>query len=157
MKLEQAKQIADKYVNILKPYCQRIAIAGSIRRKKEEVKDIEIVCIPDSKNYYSFAHEVNKLRKVKGEPTGKYTQRRLLEGIILDLFMTRRDNWGLIFSIRTGSASFSHKVLATTWVKNGFKSVNGMLTKNGKEYPLYEEKELFDLLGLEYIEPEKRY
>ena len=35
---------------------------------------------------------------MKGEPTGKYTQRRLPEGLTLDLFMADANNWGLILA-----------------------------------------------------------
>jgi DNA polymerase/3'-5' exonuclease PolX len=153
MELEEAKKIADKYVKILKPYCLRIEIAGSIRREKSEVKDIEIVAIPIA--LIGFSDEVNKLQKVKGEPTGKYTQRILPEGIKLDLFMANVKNWGLILAIRTGSAEFSHKVLACGWVRAGYKSIDGMLTRR-QEIDIREEKDLFDLIGVPYIEPKLR-
>jgi len=106
MKIDEAKKIADKYVEILKPYCLRIEIAGSIRREKPEVGDIELIAIV--KDIKKFSKEVNKLEKVKGNPTGKYTQRILPEGIKLDLFMANIRNWGLIFAIRTGSARYSY-------------------------------------------------
>lgn len=161
MKLEEAKKIADKYLNILKPFCSRIEIAGSIRREKLEVKDIEIVAIPDyafevGGGFSSFCKEVKNWQKVKGEPTGKYTQRILPEGIKLDLFMATPENWGLIFAIRTGSAGFSHEILARSWVKAGYKSVNGMLTKNGEATEVKEEEDLFKLIGLPYVEPKLR-
>ena len=41
MKLEQAKEIATKLIEQLTPYCDRIIIASSIRRKKPEPNDIE--------------------------------------------------------------------------------------------------------------------
>lgn len=31
---------------LIQPFCTRLAIAGSIRREADEVKDIEIVCLP---------------------------------------------------------------------------------------------------------------
>ena len=156
MKIDEAKKIADKYVEILKPYCLRIEIAGSIRREKPEVKDIEIVAIPG--NIESFAREVNKLQKVKGEPTGKYTQRILPEGISLDLFIANEKNWGLIFAIRTGSANFSHKTLACGWVKKGCHSKDGkLIDKQGREIVLREERDLFDLIGIPFLKPELRF
>ena len=156
MKLEEAQKIANKYLNRIKAFSLRAEIAGSIRREKPEVKDIEIVCIPDPNYLGEFCEEVNLLKKVKGEPTGKYTQRILPEGINLDLFMANKRNWGLIFAIRTGSADFSHKILACGWVKAGYKSKDGMLTKNGQEIECREEKDLFDRIGIPYVEPEFR-
>lgn len=46
MKLEQAQSIAEELRRELEPGCERIEIAGSIRRKKPEVKDIELCLIP---------------------------------------------------------------------------------------------------------------
>lgn len=40
MKLEQAQKIAESLKRKLEPYCERIEIGGSIRRKKPEVKRI---------------------------------------------------------------------------------------------------------------------
>ena len=155
MKIDEAKKIADKYVEILKPYCLRIEIAGSIRREKPEVGDIELIAIV--KDIKEFSKEVNKLEKVKGNPTGKYTQRILPEGIKLDLFMANIRNWGLIFAIRTGSARYSHEILACGWVKRGYKSINGILTKNGREIEVREEKDLFNLIGVAYVQPNQRF
>jgi len=154
MKLQEAQKIAEKYIGILKPYCQRIKVAGSIKREKSEVKDLEIVCIPQ--DLIGFSAEVNKLEKVKGEPTGKYTQRILPEGIKLDLFMANERNWGLIYAIRVGSAGFSHKVLACGWVKAGYRSDKGMLIKNGQEIEVKEEEDLFRIIGIPFIEPKLR-
>ena len=153
MTIQEAKKIAEKYLYLLEPYCSRIEIAGSIRREKPQVKDIEIVCIVDQNKMSFFCDVVNQLEKVKGEPTGKYTQRILPEGITLDLFFADKENWGLIFAIRTGSAEFSHKVLAYGWVKHGYKSEGGYLYRNGKKVPVWEEEQLFNLIGERYLEP----
>ena len=160
MDIIDAKNIADKIVKQLKPHCKRIEIAGSIRREKPNPKDIEIVAIPKPYSIglfeYGIATVVNKWQKIKGELPCKYTQRLLPEGIKLDLFFAQPENWGLIFAIRTGSADYSHKVLASTWSKLGYKSVNGMLTKDDQDVPIYEEIDLFKMLGLDYIEPKLR-
>lgn len=46
MLLENALAIAEGIVEALNPYCTIINIAGSCRRRKPEVKDIEIVALP---------------------------------------------------------------------------------------------------------------
>jgi len=157
MKFEEAKQIAEKYKAILAPFCERIEIAGSIRRRREECRDVELVAIPRSRDMYGFVTEVGKLEKAKGEPTGKYTQRYLPEGIKLDLFMATRDNWGLILAIRTGSADFSHRVLAWGWKRKGYKSENGILiAQDGNRRFIREEEDLFDLIGMGFVDPVRR-
>lgn len=160
MKLEEAKVIAEKIKEQLAPFCERIEIAGSIRRKKPDCGDIEIVAIPKPYDVGLFesgiATVVKQWEKVKGELPCKYTQRILPEGIKLDLFFADRDNWGYIFAMRTGSADYSRKVLATEWVKNGYKSKGGYLHSNGKRLTIPEEKDLFKLIGLNFVPPELR-
>ena len=46
MKLEEGRRLAEELLGILKPSCERIEIAGGIRRGKEEPHDIELVAIP---------------------------------------------------------------------------------------------------------------
>jgi DNA polymerase/3'-5' exonuclease PolX len=45
MELIKARRIAEELVKILRPACSRVEIAGSIRREKSEVKDIELVAV----------------------------------------------------------------------------------------------------------------
>jgi DNA polymerase/3'-5' exonuclease PolX len=100
MKFRQALEIATKIKDQLSPHCVRCEIAGSIRREKPTVKDIEIVAIPKHYNVGLFesgiAIVVNRWTKIKGELPCKYTQRLLPEGIALDLFFATEQNWGLI-------------------------------------------------------------
>ncbi len=156
----EAYKIALQVVEQLKPFCSRIEIAGSIRRKKVEVGDIEIVAIPLPYSTGIFesgiATIVNKWKKVKGELPCKYTQRILPSGIKLDLFFAEEANWGLVFALRTGSADYSHKVLANGWVRQGFKSDCGYLFRDGERYEVREEKDLFKLIGVPFVEPEYR-
>jgi DNA polymerase/3'-5' exonuclease PolX len=167
MNLNQATEIAERIRSKLAPHCERIEIAGSIRRRKPEVGDIEIVCIPKTWETGMFAGGdtvvdpdfcalVNRWPAVKGKPTGKYTQRILPDGINLDLFIARPENWGLIFAIRTGSAEYSHRVLATRWVEAGYHSMDGMLCKGFHKIPIHEESELFTLIRLPWKEPWER-
>lgn len=192
MKYEEAIVIAERTLEELKPHCYRCEIAGSVRRKKPEVKDIEIVAWPKPYDFglleSGIVELVSKWRVVKGRFPCKYTQRILPEGIKLDLFFADKYNWGNTYAIRTGSADYSHYVLATGWVKKGYKSAGGYLYRNKKgcneftrivlksewenkykckeDYlfqrrlpllkPIYEEQDLFNLIGIPYVEPENR-
>jgi DNA polymerase/3'-5' exonuclease PolX len=46
MELDRAREIADGLVRRLSPGCVRIEVAGSVRRGKAEVNDIELVAVP---------------------------------------------------------------------------------------------------------------
>ncbi|GAG03807.1 unnamed protein product, partial [marine sediment metagenome] len=46
MRLTEATKIAEEIKSWLSPYCQTIEIVGSVRRRKAEVGDVELLCIP---------------------------------------------------------------------------------------------------------------
>ncbi len=46
VQLAEARDVAERLVHLLAPACRRLEIAGSIRRQKPTVHDIEIVAIP---------------------------------------------------------------------------------------------------------------
>lgn len=154
-----ALAIAERVKAALEPHCDRIAIAGSIRRQRPQVSDIEIVAIPKPYQTGLFASGiatvVNEWQKVKGELPCKYTQRILPEGIKLDLFFAEPGNWGYIMAIRTGSAAFS-KMLAQSWKQRGYKGEDGYLTYKGRRINIKTEEDLFCYAGVKYVEPEKR-
>jgi DNA polymerase/3'-5' exonuclease PolX len=173
MNLPQAVEVAVKYRNLLSPWCERIEIAGSIRRRKPEVKDIEIVCVPKSVHLIPFVTTVKQWYKIKGEPTGRYTQRGLYESINLDLFMPQKKDFIRQFAIRTGPAEYSAKVIAVAWVKGGWRGTEDGLrlqkecVLKGKKWictaarptlppEWITEQEFFDWLGVKFIQPEKR-
>ena len=168
--LFQAELIAARVMALLRPHCLQIEVAGSIRRRRPTVGDIEIVCVPkpfDSTPLFAsgLATVVNQWEKVKGELPCKYTQRRLPEGIALDLFMADPNGFGLQLAIRTGSARWSHEVLAKAWVRAGFRSEGGLLRRVenangvynlGAVVPCRSERQLFELIGLPWTAPEQR-
>jgi len=145
---------------MLEPHCDRIEIAGSIRREKPEVKDIEIVAIPKPYDTGLFesgiATVINQWPKVKGELPCKYTKRILPEGIKVDIFFARPENWGLILAIRTGSADYSHYVLARAWTSRRMHSQEGILHLGHTPLVVKEEKELFEICGIAWKEPKHR-
>ncbi len=152
--------IAERVLAELKPHSLRAEIAGSVRRKKPECKDIEIVLIPLPYETGLFesgvAAVINKWEKVKGSLPCKYTQRILPEGIKLDIFFAEEGNWGLQLALRTGSAEYSHKVLASAWVARGYHSKGGYLHLGHKRFECKEEIDLFNRLAIPWVEPELR-
>ena len=165
MNLRNAKEIADGIVEKMRPHCERIEIAGSIRRQCPEPGDIEIVYVPkvNGRNVSALFDIISRMIKVKGDPMGKYTQRLHpghtdKEQIKVDFFSADRNNWGLQLAIRTGSAKFSHLKLAVGWSRLAYRSKGGVLYSlvDGKPVYIREEQELFDLLGIPWIEPKLR-
>jgi DNA polymerase/3'-5' exonuclease PolX len=78
-------------------------------------------------------------------------------GLKLDLFMPHPDGYGLVMAIRTGSADWAHKVLATRWKRAGFHSDKGLLRRKDESViSCRTERELFDTIGLRWVEPVDR-
>lgn len=118
MKWRQAAAIANKIIGHLEPHCERICAAGSVRRQKFDVKDIEVVAIPKvspvtnlfgERVYDHAAIEIASLKLGQILKAGeRYKQIRLAGGINLDLYMvTPPAQWGVILATRTGPAEFS--------------------------------------------------
>jgi len=152
MRLEDAQVIADKFVSEIREFCKKIEIVGSIRRKKSEINDIDIILIPKFKERL-----IQKIRKISNlEVQGKKLIRTEYSGMQVDIYFTDEENWGILLLIRTGSKEHNIK-LCQYAIKNGMKlsSANGLM-KNDKIIASKTEEEIFKELGLDYIKPEDR-
>lgn len=154
-----AQAIAADLVAQLAPHCHRCEIAGSVRRQKEMVKDVEIVCIPKPYETGLFASGIalvaSQWTKVKGDFPCLYTQRFLPNGMKLDLFIATHDNWGYIYALRTGSREFNFRWLMVLKSK-GYKMHDGGIYANGHFVATPDEAKVFSLAGIDFVEPEKR-
>lgn len=171
--LAKAEKIANKIVRELSPFCERIEIAGSIRRKKPEVGDIEICCQPTLNAVRDMFGNVIRqdclLYRVVAEMFAdrtfvknglRYKQIDLGE-TNLDLFIvTEPAQWGVIFTIRTGPADFSKWIV--TQKKHGgalpsnCKVKNGAVWQNGEIVPMPEEENFLEFIGLSGLQPQYR-
>jgi DNA polymerase/3'-5' exonuclease PolX len=171
----EAMQKAEEIRDFLLPVCERIEIAGSLRRGKPDVGDIELVCIsrtivfedmfrvkqpPESLLLNSWLLDAAKMGKlIKG---GDHYRQYQLDLCNLDLFITTPEQWGVIFMMRTGSADFSRRMV-TPRSHGGFMPSN-MHVKDGRiwasniNYPFEtpEENNLFALYRMQFIKPENR-
>jgi DNA polymerase (family 10) len=179
MELARAEALALRLQEQITPYCSKVAIAGSIRRRKDTVGDLELVALPrwerrpDPQDLFGGTVLTNVLFAEWGEKGGQapYPIRwqkgckatgRYWQGIVgkdgphLDLFLPAPANWGLILAIRTGCAEFS-QALVTRARELGIPSDKGFLRgEAGEPLPTLEEADLFQRLRLEWIPPEAR-
>jgi hypothetical protein len=176
MKLFRAQQIAETLRETLRPACDRIEIAGSIRREKDDVKDVELVAIV--RDYDDLFNRIlnvgftikpgtHEILPWAPKRDSKYIRIMSNEGIKVDLFIGTPDNWGPLFVMRTGSATgtdgnpFSGFVpaLFQRWKKisGGGRMVGCMPTyPDGTCVPCPEEDDFFELLQMTTPPPQRR-
>jgi hypothetical protein len=121
----RARPIADELVEALTPFCERVCIAGSLRRGKAEVGDIEILYVPRFGQVRSQGELFVKSASLADEllyrwlDMGVLAQRKnkkgvatwgslnklamhIASGISVDLFATTLERWFVSFVIRHG-------------------------------------------------------
>lgn len=172
--LARAAQVAEDVVAELAPSCEQIEIAGSIRRRVDWVKDIEIVAIPKVRvdlfgepmdEPSALDLEVERLIVAKRleprEPRRmgrRYKSLRVVRSQLpLDLFIVQPPaQWGAIFAIRTGPAEYSQH-LVTACQKRGLRCTQGHLeTLAGRTVETPTEHGFIVACGLEPVPPERR-
>jgi len=145
------KKLSEKIISGIKPFCKKIEVAGSIRRKEKHLRDIDIVLIPRNKE--KIFRYLNK--------NGKFIQggeKRIsfnIKGIKVELYFTTPQSWGatlLAYSSRKGSA-IGLRIIART---KGFKLNQYGLYKKGKLVAGRTEEEIYKTLGRKFKPPEER-
>ncbi len=171
MEYIEARSIADRVLGELAAVCERVAVAGSVRRRKEECHDIEIVAVPKFETGADLFGNPMMGRSLldpivcdlgRVEKNGpRYKKVMLPEGIALDLFVVLPPaQWGVIYALRTGPAEYS-QWLVTTRTQGGalpsyLRCADGALWNGRELVPTPEEVDLYRALGLEFCEPERR-
>ncbi len=165
-----AKYKAETLMIVLQPHCQAMELAGSLRRQKDVVNDIEIVIIPNQQmdlfgNKYYLVEPIrqallaNSYVIVKGGD--RYIQATRL-GVQYDIFIASLETFGCVFMIRTGSAAFSRRMVTPKrhggYCPDELYFQDGRLWRCGNDKPLNTptERDVFDALGIDWISPEKR-
>lgn len=178
MDLLTAERLAGDIMQRLSPYCHKIKIAGSIRRKKPNPKDIEIVAIPKKReDMFGDPLPVHQLLNaliiyetegiIKLIKKGPKMAQFIWEGETVDLFMvTPPAQWGAIFTIRTGPWQFSKWIMSAALPPH-LKQKDGALWKIERKseenklgilkvVPTPTEESYFEAVGIDWIPPEER-
>lgn len=157
MTLAQAMQAADEFTSVLEklPQAKKVTTAGSLRRRKETVRDIDILVISDQPQKIMPAFTgLPSVKEVlaKGETKASV---RTKEDVQVDCRVLEDKSFGAALLYFTGSKNFNIKI-RRIGIKKGFKVNEYGVFKNGKFVCGKTEEEVFKILGLPYIEPELR-
>jgi len=133
IRLAEAEALAEELRTLLGPVCLQIEVAGSVRRQRPDIGDIELLAIPLWQTRLDLFGESNQppisqletlcaelirdgtfeLRlDVNGRhAVGPKYKRLRFRGTGVDLFTAHPDNWGLLMVIRTGPAGYSKRLV----------------------------------------------
>jgi DNA polymerase (family 10) len=139
------------------PACEAVAVAGSARRMAETCKDIDLIATASDPKALAQALIEHPLAAQAGSSGDAGARITTFNGLSVDLRIVAPDAYGNLLQHFTGSAE--HNVeLRERAVKQGMSvSENGILeTESGKVERYAAEEEVYERLGLAYIEPELR-
>ncbi len=144
-------KLAKELVKELSPYCKKIQIAGSIRRKEKEPVDIDIVLVAKDKK------KIEEFMKRKGVfvEGGEKKVVFKIKGVKVELYYSVAEEFGaclLAYSSEAGS-SIGLRVVAK---KKGFKLNQHGLFKKGKRVAGRTERGIYKALGRLWKRPEDR-
>jgi DNA polymerase (family 10) len=132
-----------------------VEVAGSIRRMKETIGDIDVLVITEQPGKVSdfFTKMPNVDRVVAKGPTRSTVQ--LAEGIECDLRVVERKAFGSALMYFTGNKD--HNIASRRIaIKKGWKLNEYGLFSGAKQIAGKTEQEIYSKLGMQYIEPEMR-
>jgi|SRR5581483_2720038 len=184
--LAEGQRIAWEVRELITAACDRILTVGSVRRGVPTVKDVELLVEPHyetrTSDLFGGASSFNALEERCAQlrddgvfiareinaAWGQRLKRFAYAGVQTELFIVLPPSqWGLASVIRTGPADFSHQVVTPKGERcagtgrPGLRPRDLVMHDQGfyrgirlVETP--DEQSVFDLLGLPYLEPEKR-
>ena len=155
--LGKAIPIVKEIINNLKklPEVSNISSAGSVRRMKEVIGDVDILVVSSKpKKVIDFFVKMPRVVKIWAQGSTKSSV-RLRNGLDCDLRIVKKESFGSALQYFTGSKehNISTRLIAK---KKGLKLNEYGVYKNDKRIAGKNEKEVYQAIGLKYIEPELR-
>jgi DNA polymerase (family 10) len=163
----EVEPLAFKVLTAIEDFCVRAEIAGSLRRRRATINDVDVVVQPRPEP----DSWTNILKTVRGEfdaTTEKqgdklatlYIPFASIKGqghIQVDLYRATVATWGILLLVRTGSKE--HNVhLCNVAISKGYRLFysQGLVDKTGMVIAGRTEEEVFQALGTPFIIPQDR-
>jgi DNA polymerase (family X) len=157
--LDRALAVADPLVAALRehPASDRVELAGSARRMTDSVKDLDVIATASDPLALSSAAAKLDLVEAAGTPGEAGVRIRTHTGIPVDLRIVAPDQFGNLLQHLTGSKQHNMALREAAVRKGLHVSEYGILDDaSGITHRCATEEEVYERLGLSYIEPELR-
>ena len=155
MKLDEAIKKGVQILRKISPFIARGQLAGSIRRKKLIVRDIDIVVELKPNHLDKLKKclaEIGKI-KLKGDKLIRFIT---TDNVQVDIYIASKENYEPLLLIRTGSKE--HNIKLTTRAQSlSYKlTANGLIDNKTGSVIAKSEKDIFKTLKMNYVEPQNR-
>lgn len=157
MSLESAQIMAKEVLDVLAPYCEKAVVAGSIRRRRPWVNDIDLVLLPKSNDAWTLHAKIAKLFSTVKMSGAKILHARY-KYAEADIYFATKENWATLLLIRTGSAENNIR-LCTRAKERGWRlaaSGDGLFNEKEERIAGDTELSIYQALGLPFQKPEER-
>jgi DNA polymerase (family 10) len=158
--LKEAETIANRVKTLVCTRCDKIEIAGSVRRQKSKVHDIDFVV--NTKNDFEWQKISEELKRMKAKPNcqGNIVIKAFLpcqNGLFqIDFYRAKPSTFGIHLLVRTGSADHNMWLAGYAISKGMRVKYSEGLIKEGTVIAGETEKGVFEALGLPYPSPSER-
>jgi len=158
--LKDAETLAHQLKTAVLTQCDKIEVAGSIRRQKTKVHDIDFVVVAKSGSDWQGINEILRSLKAKPNCSGNQLIKAYLpcqNGLFqVDFYRAKPSTFGIHLLIRTGSADHNMWLAGYAISKGMRLKYSEGLIKEGKPIAGEDEKGVFDALGLPCPTPLER-
>jgi len=158
--LKDAEKIANQVRTLVCTHCDKIEIAGSIRRQKPRVHDIDFVI--STRTDFEWQKISEELKHLKAKPNcqGKSVIKAFLpcqNGLFqVDFYRAKPSTFGIHLLVRTGSAEHNMWLAGYAITKGMRIKYSEGLIKEGSAIAGETEKGVFEALGLPCPSPSER-
>jgi len=159
LRLDEILPVAEALVMVLRdhPACDRAEIAGSIRRRTETCKDIDLIATSERPLELTEAIAAHRTIAEHGNPSELGVKLTTHSGIGVDVRIVHPDAFGNLLQHFTGSAAHSAELRERAAAGGLHVSEHGIKDDStGTTDRFRTEEEVYRRLGYEYIEPELR-
>lgn len=169
MNLATAQRLAERIAAEVGEFCERVEIAGSIRRRRPNCNDVDLVVLPKPGRLLELQGRFHRSCKVVSEGV-QNAMYELRNGVQVDVFFAHHEvkdifgevhvhrNFGSLLLCRTGSKEHNIYLIQVAKARGLiWRPYDGVYCQeDGRMLASAEEGEIFEALGIDFVAPERR-